>query len=39
MTGYANLETAKEAIQTGAFDYIMKPFELTELRAASSRKP
>jgi signal transduction histidine kinase/CheY-like chemotaxis protein len=34
MTGYANLETAKEAIQTGAYDYIMKPFELSELRAA-----
>jgi signal transduction histidine kinase len=34
MTGYANLETAKEAIQTGAYDYIMKPFELNELRAA-----
>jgi len=37
MTGYANLETAKEAIQTGAFDYIMKPFELTELRAAVTK--
>lgn len=34
MTGYANLQTAKEAIQTGAYDYIMKPFELNELRAA-----
>ena len=37
MTGYANLETAKEAIQTGAYDYIMKPFELNELRAAVTK--
>ncbi|MBD3381511.1 MAG: response regulator [candidate division Zixibacteria bacterium] len=34
MTGYASLDTAKEAIKTGAYDYIMKPFELTELRNA-----
>ncbi len=32
MTGYANLNTAKDAIKHGAFDYIMKPFELTEIR-------
>ncbi len=32
MTGYASLDTAKEAIKAGAYDYIMKPFELTELR-------
>jgi len=37
MTGYANLETAKEAIKTGAFDYVMKPFELSELRAAVTK--
>lgn len=37
MTGYANLETAKEAIKTGAYDYIMKPFELVELRAAVTK--
>jgi len=37
MTGYANLETAKGAIQTGAYDYIMKPFELNELRAAVTK--
>ncbi len=34
MTGYANLDTAKDAIKEGALDYIMKPFELTELRQA-----
>lgn len=32
MTGYANLNSAKDAIKQGAFDYIMKPFELTEIR-------
>ena len=34
MTGYANLQSAKKAIKQGASDYIMKPFELTEIRAA-----
>jgi CheY-like chemotaxis protein len=34
MTGYANLNSAKNAIKQGAFDYIMKPFELTEIRTA-----
>ena len=34
MTGYANLNSAKDAIKQGAFDYIMKPFELNEIRQA-----
>ncbi len=34
MTGYANLASAKNAIKQGAFDYIMKPFELVEIRQA-----
>lgn len=34
MTGYANLNSAKNAIRQGASDYIMKPFELTEMRQA-----
>ena len=34
MTGYANLNSAKDAIKEGAFDYIMKPFELNEIRQA-----
>lgn len=34
MTGYANLASAKDAIKQGAFDYIMKPFELSEIRQA-----
>jgi DNA-binding response OmpR family regulator len=31
MTGYASLETAKDAIRTGAFDYITKPIDPEEL--------
>ncbi len=34
MTGYANLNSAKEAIKQGAFEYILKPFELMEIRQA-----
>ena len=34
MTGYANLNSAKTAIKEGAYDYIMKPFELNEMRQA-----
>ncbi|MFH1372555.1 MAG: response regulator [bacterium] len=34
MTGYANLNSAKDAIKQGAFDYILKPFELAEIRRA-----
>lgn len=37
MTGYANLHTAKNAIQHGAIDYILKPFELKEIREAVQR--
>jgi signal transduction histidine kinase len=37
MTGYANLNSAKEAIRHGALEYIMKPFELTEIRQAVHR--
>jgi len=37
MTGYASLDTAKEAIKAGAYDYIMKPFELSELRHAMAK--
>jgi signal transduction histidine kinase len=32
MTGYADVDTAKKAIATGAYDYVMKPFELPEIR-------
>lgn len=31
MTGYANLETAIQAVRYGAYDYIRKPFKINEL--------
>jgi len=34
MTGYASLSSAKEAIKRGALDYVMKPFELSDIRQA-----
>lgn len=34
VTGYADLNSAKDAIQQGAYDYIMKPFDLEEIRSA-----
>ncbi|MEW5796150.1 MAG: response regulator [Candidatus Zixiibacteriota bacterium] len=34
MTGYASLSSAKDAIKRGALDYIMKPFELSDIRQA-----
>jgi signal transduction histidine kinase/CheY-like chemotaxis protein len=37
MTGYANLDSAKQAIKEGAYDYILKPFELSEIRQAITR--
>lgn len=37
MTGYANLNSAKEAIKQGASDYILKPFELHEIRQAVTK--
>ncbi len=32
ITGYASLDTAVEAIKVGAFDYIVKPFRMEELK-------
>lgn len=32
MTAYASVETAMEAIRQGAFDYIIKPFDLDEVK-------
>ncbi|MCH9032642.1 MAG: response regulator [candidate division Zixibacteria bacterium] len=37
MTGYADLDSAKNAISEGALDYLMKPFEVTEIRSAINR--
>jgi DNA-binding NtrC family response regulator len=32
ITGYASLDSAVEAVKMGAFDYIVKPFRMEELR-------
>ncbi|MCD6163447.1 MAG: response regulator [candidate division Zixibacteria bacterium] len=37
MTGYASLESAKEAVDQGAFSYITKPIEFEELKIAIAR--
>lgn len=37
MTAHATIETAVEAVQRGAFDYLTKPFQLDELRAKIRR--
>ncbi len=37
MTAYATVETAVEAIRNGAFDYIIKPFDLNEVKLLIDR--
>lgn len=37
MTAYASLETAVAAINMGAYDYLMKPIEFTQLKLATKR--
>jgi DNA-binding NtrC family response regulator len=37
MTAHASVETAIEGLRKGAFDYIVKPFKLTEISHAISR--
>jgi signal transduction histidine kinase/DNA-binding response OmpR family regulator len=37
MTGYASVDTALEAVQLGAYEYLLKPTEVAELRLAVSR--
>lgn len=32
ITGFATVETAKEALKIGAYDFIAKPFKLSQLR-------
>ncbi len=37
MTGFGSIETAVDAMQAGAFDYISKPFKFDEIRLALDR--
>ncbi len=37
MTGYSSIETAIEAIRSGAFDYLTKPFKLVEIEIVANR--
>ncbi|MDK1021587.1 MAG: response regulator [Candidatus Hydrogenedentes bacterium] len=34
MTGHATLETARAAVKEGAYDYVLKPFSIGEIRVA-----
>ena len=36
MTGYATLESARAAVKEGAYDYVLKPFSLSEIKLAVS---
>ena len=37
ITGYASIETAKEAARIGAIDYVPKPFTPNEIREAAQK--
>jgi len=37
ITAYASVDTAVEALRSGAFDYLIKPFKINELRLAVKR--
>ncbi len=37
ITGYASLDSAKEAVRAGAFDYINKPYNVSEIRDVVER--
>jgi len=37
MTGYASLSSAREAVKEGAYDYILKPFDLNEVRISVAK--
>jgi len=34
MTGYPTLESSIEALRSGAYDYVIKPFKLNELKSS-----
>jgi len=37
ITGFATVDTAREALKIGAYDFIAKPFKLSQLRELVSR--
>lgn len=37
ITAYATIETCKEAIRLGAFDYLVKPIDIDQLRAMATK--
>lgn len=37
MTGYPSIENAKESIQLGAFDFLPKPLDATQIRTVVAR--
>jgi len=37
MTAYASVETAREALKSGAIDYLTKPLDIDELKIAAAR--
>jgi two-component system response regulator AtoC len=37
MTGYPTLESSLEALRAGAYDYVLKPFKLNELKSLIER--
>jgi DNA-binding NtrC family response regulator len=37
ITGFATMETAKESFQKGVFDFIAKPFNLSEIQRVVQR--
>ena len=37
VSGFGTLETAIEALRAGAFDYVSKPFNIGEMKAAVTR--
>ncbi len=37
ITGYANLASARDAVRGGAFDYLEKPYDVTELQSIVER--
>lgn len=37
MTGFATIETARAAVKEGAYDYVLKPFSLSEVKLAVAK--